>query len=64
MISKKQLNCWIPNATHDTIEARAKRLGMRASAYGSLILNNWAKSGKGLTEIEAELEKLKQTEEI
>jgi hypothetical protein len=32
---------------------------MRASAYGSLILNSWAKSGKGITEIEAELEKLK-----
>jgi hypothetical protein len=64
MNSKKQLNCWIPNATHGTIEARAKKLGMRASAYGSLILNNWAKSGKGLTEIEAELDKLKQTEEI
>ena len=58
--SKKQLNCWIPNTTHDAIEARAKKLGMRASAYGSLILNSWAESGKGLTEIEAELEKLKK----
>ena len=64
MTPKKQLNCWIPNTTHDAIEARASKVGMRASAYGSLILNNWAKSGKGLTEIEAELEKLKQTEEI
>ena len=59
MSSKKQLNCWIPNDVHEAIEARAKKLGMRASAYGSLILNNWAKSGKGITEIEAELEKLK-----
>ena len=59
MDSKKQLNCWIINDTHEAIEARAKKLGMRASAYGSLILNNWAKSGKGLTEIETELEKLK-----
>ena len=59
MNSKKQLNCWIPNDTHKVIEARAKKLGMRASAYGSLILNNWAKSGKGITAIEAELEKLK-----
>ena len=59
MSSKKQLNCWISNDTHEAIEARAKKLGMRASAYGSLILNNWAKSGKGITEIEAELEKLK-----
>ena len=58
MSVKKQLNCWIPKATHDCIEARAKKLGMRASAYGSLILNNWTKSGKGITEIEAELEKL------
>jgi len=60
MSSKKQLNCWIPTTTHDAIEARAKKLGMRASAYGSLILNSWEKSGKGLTEIEAELEKLKK----
>ncbi len=59
MSSKKQLNCWIPKTTHDRIDARAKKLGMRASAYGSLILNNWAKSGKGITAIEAELEKLK-----
>ena len=59
MNSKKQLNCWIPNDVHEAIEARAKKLGMRASAYGSLILNSWAKSGKGITEIEAELEKLK-----
>ena len=59
MNSKKQLNCWIPHDTHEAIEARAKKLGTRASAYGSLILNNWAKSGKGITEIEAELEKLK-----
>jgi hypothetical protein len=59
MNSKKQLNCWIPNDVHEAIEARAKKLGMRASAYGSLILSNWAKSGKGITEIEAELEKLK-----
>ena len=60
MTSKKQLNCWIPTATHDAIEARAKKLGMRASAYGSLILNSWVESGKGLTEIEAELDKLKK----
>ena len=59
MNSKKQLNCWIPNESHEAIETRAKKLGMRASAYGSLILNNWAKSGKGITEIEAELEKLR-----
>ena len=59
MNSKKQLNCWIPNDVHEAIEARAKKLGMRASAYGSLILSSWAKSGKGITEIEAELEKLK-----
>ena len=59
MNSKKQLNCWIPDDIHKAIEARAKKLGMRASAYGSLILKNWAKSGKGITEIEAELEKLK-----
>ena len=59
MNSKKQLNCWISNDTHGAIETRAKKLGMRASAYGSLILSNWAKSGKGITEIEAELEKLK-----
>ena len=59
MSNKKQLNCWIPINTHDCIEARAKKLGMRSSAYGSLILNSWAKSGKGLTEIETELEKLK-----
>ena len=59
MSSKKQLNCWIPNDTHEAVEVRAKKLGMRASAYGSLILNSWAKSGKGITEIETELEKLK-----
>ena len=59
MSVKKQLNCWTPKATYEHIEARAKKLGIRASAYGSLILNNWAKSGKGITEIEAELEKLK-----
>ena len=59
MSVNKQLNCWIPKPTYDCIEARAKKLGMRASAYGSLILNNWAKSGKGITEIEAELERLK-----
>tara|TARA_B110001450_G_scaffold148267_1_gene138609 strand:+ start:288 stop:482 length:195 start_codon:yes stop_codon:yes gene_type:complete len=63
MNSKKQLNCWIPNDTHKGIEVRAKKLGMRASAYGSLILNSWAKSGKGITEIEAELEKLKTSED-
>ena len=59
MNSKKQLNCWIPNDTHKAIEARAKKLGRRASAYGSLILNKLVKSGKWITEIEAELEKLK-----
>jgi hypothetical protein len=64
MSSKKQLNCWIPNDTHEAIEVRAKKLGMRASAYGSLILNNWAKSGKGITEIETELEKLKISEDV
>ena len=64
MSSKKQLNCWIPNDTHEPIEVRAKKLGMRASAYGSLILNNWAKSGKGITEIETELEKLKTPENL
>jgi hypothetical protein len=37
---------------------------MRSSAYGSLILSNWAKSGKGITEIEAELEKLKTSEDV
>ena len=63
MSSKKQLNCWIPNDTHEAVEVRAKKLGMRASAYGSLILNNWAKSGKGITEIEAELEKLKTSKD-
>ena len=63
MSSKKQLNCWVLNGTHEAIEARAKKLGMRASAYGSLILNNWAKSGKGITEIETELEKLKTPED-
>ena len=41
------------------VEVRAKKLGMRASAYGSLILSSWAKSGIGITEIETELEKLK-----
>ena len=63
MSSKKQLNCWISDDTHKSIEVRAKKLGMRASAYGSLILNNWAKSGKGITEIEAELEKLKTSKD-
>ncbi len=63
MSSKKQLNCWIPNHTHEAIEVRANKLGMRASAYGSLILNNWAKSGKGITAIETELEKLKTSKD-
>lgn len=62
MSSKKQLNCWISNDTHKAVEVRANKLGMRGSAYGSLILNNWAKSGKGITEIETELEKLKESE--
>jgi hypothetical protein len=64
MSSKTQLICWIPNDTHEAIEVRASKLGMRSSAYGSLILSNWAKSGKGITEIEAELEKLKTSEDV
>jgi hypothetical protein len=36
---------------------------MRTSAYGSLILSNWAQSGKGLTAIETELENLMATED-
>jgi len=35
---------------------------MRASAYGSMILNTWADSGKGVTEIEAEIEALQVAE--
>ena len=62
MSMKKQLNCWIPKETHDYIEARARKLGMRTSAYGSLILSNWAQSGKGLTAIETELENLMAAE--
>ena len=64
MSSKKQLNCWITNDTHEAIEVRASKLGMRSSAHGSLILSNWAKSGKGITEIESELEKLKTSEDV
>tara|TARA_B110000444_G_C18715882_1_gene536017 strand:- start:271 stop:465 length:195 start_codon:yes stop_codon:yes gene_type:complete len=64
MSSNKQLNCWVQNDTQEAIVARSKKLGIRASAYGSLILNSWAKSGKGVTEIEAELEKLKKSEAI
>ena len=64
MSSKKQLNCWISNDTHEAIEVRATKLGMRSSAYGSLILSNWAKSGKGIIEIETELEKLKASEDV
>jgi hypothetical protein len=64
MSSKKQLNCWITNDTHEAIEVRASKLGMRSSAYGSLILSNWAKSGKGITEIESELEKLITSEDV
>lgn len=58
-MKKTQLNCWIPQTTFDLIDSRAKRLGMKASAYGSMILDSWAKSGKGLTEIESELEALR-----
>ena len=61
-MKKKQLNCWIPQSTFDEIDTRAKKLGMRASAYGSLILNNWSISGKGPTDIESELENLKAAE--
>lgn len=62
-MKKKQLNCWIPKSTFDEIDTRAKKLGMKASAYGSLILSNWASSGEGLTEIETELERLKAAED-
>lgn len=63
-MKKKQLNCWIPESTFELIDSRAKRLGMKASAYGSMILNNWAESGKGPTQIEAELEALESLEAL
>ena len=62
VMKKTQLNCWIPEDTFKLIDSRAKRLGMRASAYGSMILNTWADSGKGVTEIEAEIEALQVAE--
>jgi hypothetical protein len=62
VMKKTQLNCWIPENTFQLIDSRAKRLGMRASAYGSMILNTWAESGKGVTQIEAEIEALQVAE--
>lgn len=61
-MKKTQINCWIPETTFQIIDSRAKRLGMKASAYGSMILNRWADSGKGPTEIESELEAFKVAE--
>jgi hypothetical protein len=62
-IEKKQLNCWIPKSTYRELETRAAKLGLKASAYASLILNECSKSDmQGPTQIESELAKLKQTQ--
>ena len=62
-LEKKQLNCWIPKSTYSELEARAAKLGLKASAYASLILNECSQSDmQGPTQIESELATLKQTQ--
>jgi len=63
-LEKKQLNCWIPKSTYSELEARAAKLGLKASAYASLILNQCSQANtQGPTQIESELAKLKQTQQ-
>jgi hypothetical protein len=63
-LEKKQLNCWIPKSTYSELEARAAKLGLKASAYASLILNACSQAdSQGPTKIEAELAQLKQTQQ-
>ena len=63
-LEKKQLNCWIPKSTYSELEARAAKLGLKASAYASLILNQCSQSDmRGPTQIESELAKLKQSQQ-
>ena len=54
-MSKKQINCWIQQKAFEAIEHRAKRLGMKPSSYGSLIIENWVEREEPLTPIEKEL---------
>lgn len=60
MSAKKQINCWIPKEAFDKIEERAKRMGLKVSSYGSLILDEWVAKDEPLTPIEKELAKLKK----
>lgn len=59
-MAKKQINCWIPEEAFRSIEARAKRMGMKPSSYGSLILDEWAAKDEPLTPIEKELAKFRK----
>ncbi|MGB0409316.1 MAG: hypothetical protein ACPG3X_06505 [Opitutales bacterium] len=60
-MTKRQINCWIPEEAFEKIEERAKRMGMKISSYGSLILDEWAAKDEPLTPIEKELAKLKKS---
>lgn len=57
-MAKRQINCWIPKEVYDQIEKRAKRLGLKPSSYGSIIVEEWVKRDEPLTPIEKELARM------
>ena len=59
-MAKRQINCWIPKEVYDQIEKRAKRLGLKPSSYGSIIVEEWAAKDEPLTPIEKELAKFRK----
>ena len=54
-MAKRQINYWIPKEVYEQIEKRAKRLGLKPSSYGSIIIEEWVKRDEPLTPIEKEL---------
>jgi len=43
---------------YEHIEKRAKRLGLKPSSYGSIIVEEWVKRDEPLTPIEKELARM------
>jgi hypothetical protein len=58
-MSNRQINCWIQDDTYELIAQRAKQSHLKPSAYGAMILNNWAEKQDAMTPVEQELKDLR-----
>tara|TARA_B100001093_G_scaffold421903_2_gene414353 strand:- start:343 stop:540 length:198 start_codon:yes stop_codon:yes gene_type:complete len=59
-MTNRQINCWIQEDTYQLIEKRAKKSHLKPSAYGAMILNNWAEKQDAMTPVEQELKALRE----